>query len=107
MVQRLCDTCGVNIPEGGLFYRCRTEIVSGFDHVIPESQLKDPDALIRSACKALSGKAQKEVSAEVYEEISCTICPDCRTQLRKYLLAMKPDRAKSGKVLLFPPQPPI
>lgn len=107
MEQRTCDSCGVFIPEGRLFYNCRTEIISGFDNVISESQLKDPDALIRDACKALSGKAQKEVAAEVYEEISLVICPDCRAKLRKKLLAMKSSGDDSGKVLLFPPKVPI
>jgi hypothetical protein len=106
MEQHTCDSCGVNIPEGGLYYNCRTEIVSGFDNLIPDSQLKDPDALIRDACKALSGREQKEVAAEVYEEISFVVCPACRTMLRKQLLAMKLNGDTSGKVLLFPPKDP-
>ena len=107
MEEYVCESCKVRIPAGGLYYKCRTEIISGTDNYIPESQVKNPDALIREACKSLSGKSQKELVAEVYEEISFVICPSCRNRLRKQLLAMKSSKDGGGKVLLFPPKMPV
>ena len=97
-----CAGCGCSIPRGGLFYRCRTEIISGFDHYIPESEA-DGERLIREAGESLAGRSPAELEAEVYEEISFLVCPACRQKLRQQLLAMQARKAKAEKILLFRP----
>ena len=110
--KRECDSCGKPLPDGELFYHCRTEIIAGKDEVIPE--LKHPDKLIAMALSEIAGKDENELLDDIYQEIILQLCPDCRTILLKHLNSMlnkgckncpncapKPVK-KQGKLLKFP-----
>ena len=97
-----CQNCRQQIPAGGSFYCCRTEIVSGFDGRLPESDL-DPDHAIAEACDEIETFSAEEAMDDVYQEIKIILCPTCRLTLRDNLLAMKKPPKKSTKVLKFPP----
>ena len=76
-----CKSCGKYIPEGGLFYIGRIEIVSGFDGFIPEPT-EGPDAVIQSVLKDISGKSEEELEKDVYEKTELLLCDKCRNKLR-------------------------
>lgn len=99
-----CDGCGGTIPAGGLFYRCRTEIISGFDNYIPDPVDK-ADQVLKEACRSLKSASPEELMNDVYEEFKLLLCPACRQKLRKQLMAIKGGGKKTSKVLLFPPRP--
>ncbi len=103
MKKHICNNCGCQIQPGGLFYNCRTEIVSGFDNYIPDEE-ENGDGLIREACANMTGRSPEELSAQVYEEISFVLCPACRQKIRKQLLALQANRLNKDKILLFPPR---
>ncbi|MCJ7601029.1 MAG: hypothetical protein MUO63_05925 [Desulfobulbaceae bacterium] len=103
MKKHVCNSCGCKIQPGGLFYSCRTEIISGFDNFIPDDE-EDGEQLIKEACANMTGRSPEELSAQVYEEISFILCPDCRQKIRKQLLTLKANRLKQDKILLFPPR---
>ncbi len=110
--KRHCDSCGVPLPDGELFYHCRTEIIAGKDETIPD--LKHPDRLIAQALSEISGKDETELLNEVYQEIILQLCPSCRTILLKQIQSMlnrpckncsqcgPPAAKKAGKLLHFP-----
>lgn len=87
-----CKSCGRYIPEGGLFYISRIEIVSGFDGVIPEPT-EDPDTVISSFLKEFQGRqrdreTEKALENEVYEKIELLLCDRCRNKLRNCINLM-------------------
>ncbi len=99
MTEQICDNCHTKIPEGGLFYRVRTEIVSGFDNCIADSP--DPDGDIKRACDCLTDCSEKDMLAQVYEEISLLLCPACRKTLRTTLTGMQKQTFTRHKILPF------
>ena len=112
--ERNCDSCGKPLPDGELFYHCRTEIIAGKDSTIPN--LKNPDKLIAQAIAEISGKDEIELLNDVYQEFIMQLCPDCRIVLIKHIQSMfgsgcrncskcgtVPVR-KKGKLLKFPPK---
>lgn len=102
--EHICQCCGVTIPSGGLFYRCRMEIISGFDIYIAEYE-EDADKLIEEACREMAGRSPEELMNEVYEEISFLACPACRSKIRQQLLALLKKKSMPAKIILFPPKP--
>ncbi len=111
---RQCDSCGVPLPDGELFYHCRTEIIAGKDSTIPN--LKHPDKLIAQAIAEISGKDETELLNDVYQEFIMQLCPNCRVILIKHLQSMfgsgcqncskcapPAPTKKKGKLLHFPP----
>ncbi len=112
--ERNCDSCGKPLPDGELFYHCRTEIVAGKDATIPN--LKNPDKLIAQAIAEISGKDEVELLNDVYQEFIMQLCPDCRIILIKHIQSMFSSGCqncakcgvvpvkKKGKILKFPPK---
>jgi len=113
IAKRICDSCGVSLPDGELFYHCRTELIAAKDETIPE--LKHPDKLIAMALSEIAGKDENELLDDIYQEIILQLCPDCRTVLLKHIHSMlnrgckncpncgpKPVK-KKGKLLKFTP----
>jgi len=112
---RQCDSCGKSLPDGELFYHCRTELVAGKDETIPE--LKHPDKLIAMALSEIAGKDENELLDDIYQEIILQLCPDCRSILLRHIHSMlnrntcpncskcgpQPIK-KKGKLLKFPPK---
>ncbi len=96
-----CQACHATIPEGTLYYCCRTEIISGFDGTLPELEV-DPEMMIQDACEEIVQRPAQELMDEVYQEIKMILCPECRKKLRAQLLALKSPPGKGGKLLHFP-----
>lgn len=112
--KRHCDSCGRSLPDGELFYHCRTEMVAAKDATIPN--LKHPDKLIAQALSEIAGKDENELLDDIYQELILQLCPDCRMSLLKMIQSMlnkgcqgcpncdtKPLK-KQGKLLKFPPK---
>jgi hypothetical protein len=112
--KRQCDSCGKALPDGELYYHCRTEIIAAKDETIPE--LKNPDKLIAMALSEIAGKDENELLNDIYQEIILQLCPRCRTILLKHIQSMlgkgcqscpgcgpQPVKRK-GKLLKFPPK---
>lgn len=95
-----CQACHRQIPPGSLFYCCRTEIISGFDGILPEVEI-DPDLIIQEACEEITAHSPQELLHEVYQEIKMVLCPACRLELRKKILSMTNRRKPGGKILPF------
>ncbi len=112
--KRECDSCGKDLPDGTLFYHCRTELVAAKDETIPE--LKHPDKLIAMALSEIAGKDENELLEDIYQEIILQLCPDCRVILLKHINSMLNQGCrncpncgpvplkKKGKLLKFPPK---
>lgn len=112
--KRQCDSCGKPLPDGELFYHCRTELIAAKDETIPD--LKHPDKLIAQALSEIAGKDESDLLDDIYQEIILQLCPDCRMTLLKHINSMlnkgcrgcancgpQPVK-KKGKLLKFPPQ---
>ncbi len=110
--KRLCDSCGKDLPDGELFYHCRTEMIAAKDATIPD--LKHPDKLIAQALSEIAGKDETELLDDIYQELILQLCPDCRMSLLKMIQSMmnkgcqgcpkckiQPVK-KQGKLLKFP-----
>ncbi|HIP40082.1 MAG TPA: hypothetical protein EYG88_11990 [Desulfocapsa sulfexigens] len=110
--KRHCDSCGRDLPDGELFYHCRTEMIAGKDSTIPD--LKHPDKLIAQALSEIAGKDENELLDDIYQELILQLCPDCRMSLLKMIQSMmnkgcqgcakceKQPVKKQGKLLKFP-----
>lgn len=97
-----CEICGAKIPSGDLYYNFTAKFISGFDNYIPEPEV-DAEQLITQAIKAIAGRSEKELTDDVYEEISLLLCPSCRKKIQKSLIPMKTVKPKSEKILHFTP----
>ena len=110
--KRHCDSCGIAMPDGQLFYHCRTELVAAKDETIPD--LKHPDRLIAQALSEIAGKDENELLDDIYQEIILQLCPPCREKLQRLIASMlnqgcrncskcgPPPAKKEGKLLTFP-----
>ena len=67
----ICQTCGTGIPPGGVFYIGRTEIISGSDGILSDTE----ESAYRIIEKAL-------------KEIKLTFCGRCRLLFRDKILDM-------------------
>ena len=88
-IKRLnCQACGVKIPPGGVFYVGRTEIISGSDGILPDTE-ESGDRIIEKALKEISKvKSEQDFMDEVYQEIKLTLCGRCRLVFRDRILDM-------------------
>ncbi len=81
-----CQTCGTVIPPGGVFYIGRTEIISGSDGILPDSE-ESGDKIIDKALKEITKvKSEQEFMDEVYQEIKLVLCGQCRLVFRDKIL---------------------
>ncbi|MDD3815705.1 MAG: hypothetical protein PHZ02_13785 [Desulfocapsaceae bacterium] len=108
---RTCDSCGIPILEGDLFYHCRTEIVAGKDQSL--SELKYPDQIIAQALADIATKEEQELLDDIYQEIILQLCPQCRSTLIQRIQSMvksckgcaqclpQQKGEKKGKILQF------
>ena len=112
--KKQCDSCGKSLPDGELFYHCRTELIAAKDETIPD--LKHPDKLIAQALSEIAGKDENDLLDDIYQEIILQLCPDCRMTLLRHIHGMlnrgcqscakcgpQPIK-KKGKLLTFPPK---
>ncbi len=88
-IKRLsCQACGTKIPPGGVFYIGRTEIISGSDGILPDTE-ESGDRIIEKALKEISKiKSEQDFMDEVYQEIKLTLCGRCRLIFRDKILNM-------------------
>jgi hypothetical protein len=88
-IKRLsCQACGIKIPPGGIFYIGRTEIISGSDGILPDTE-ECVDKIIEKALKEISKvKSEQDFMDEVYQEIKLTLCGRCRLIFRDRILDM-------------------
>jgi len=88
-VKRLdCQVCGAEIPPGGIFYVVRTEIISGSDGILPDSE-ESGDRIIEQALREITRvKSEQELMDEVYQEIKLILCGRCRLVFRDKILDM-------------------
>ncbi|MBW2466688.1 MAG: hypothetical protein JRF02_05250, partial [Deltaproteobacteria bacterium] len=86
-VKRLnCQVCGAEIPEGGVFYVGRTEIISGSDGILSDDE-ESGEKIIEEAMKELIRvKSEQEYMEEVYQEIKLILCGRCRLAFRDRIL---------------------
>lgn len=110
--KRQCDSCGTPLPDGELFYHCRTELIAAKDKTIPD--LKHPDKLIAQALSEIAGKDEHDLLDDIYQEIILQLCPTCRLTLLKHINSMLNSGCqncskcgpqlmkKKGKLLKFP-----
>lgn len=109
---RTCDSCGITIQDGDLFYHCRTEIVAGKNQSL--SELKYPDQIIAQALADIATKGEQELLDDIYQEIILQLCPQCRSTLIQRIRSMvksckgcaqcpssQPKIEKMGKLLQF------
>ena len=83
-----CQTCGTEIPAGGVFYIGRTEIISGSDGILPDTE-ESGDRIIEKALKEITKvKSEQEFMDEVYQEIKQVLCGRCRLDFRDKILDM-------------------
>ncbi|MDO8947359.1 MAG: hypothetical protein Q7U88_09400 [Desulfocapsaceae bacterium] len=83
---RTCDSCGITIQEGDLFYHCRTEIIAGKDQSL--SELKYPDKIIAQALADIATAEEQELLDDIYQEIILQLCPQCRSTLIQRIQSM-------------------
>lgn len=88
-VKRLnCQVCGAEIPPGGIFYVGRTEIISGSDGILPDTE-ESGDRIIEKALDEITRvKSEQELMEEVYQEIKLILCGRCRLIFRDKILDM-------------------
>ena len=88
-IKRLsCQACGVKISPGVVFYVGRTEIISGSDGILPDTE-ESGDRIIEKALKEISKvKSEQDFMDEVYQEIKLTLCGRCRLVFRDRILDM-------------------
>lgn len=108
---RKCDSCGMTLSEGELFYHCRTEIIA--DKAQTPLELKYPDQLIAQALSELEFRGEQEILDDIYREIILQLCPKCCTIFIQRIHGMinsgkictkcqsEPPMEKKGKVLPF------
>ena len=83
-----CQVCGTKIPPGGVFYIGRTEITSGSDGILPDTD-ESGDRIIEKALNEMSKvKSEQEFMDEVYQEIKLILCGRCRLIFRDKILDM-------------------
>ncbi len=83
-----CQVCGVAIQPGGIFYIGRTEIISGSDGILPDTE-ESADRIIEKALHEISKvKSEQELMDEVYQEIKLILCGKCRLIFRDKILDM-------------------
>jgi len=82
-----CQVCGTKIPPGGVFYRARTEIISGSDGILPDTG-ESGDAIIDKALSEVKELTEQQVMEEVYQEIKLVLCGQCRLVFRETILEM-------------------
>ena len=87
MEQLCCQICGTKIPPGGVFYRARTELISGSDGILPDTG-ESADAIIDKALSEVKELTEQQVMEEVYQEIKLVLCGQCRLGFRDTILEM-------------------
>ena len=83
-----CQVCGADIAPGGIFYIGRTEIISGSDGILPETE-ESGDRIIEKALREITKvKNEQELMEEVHQEIKLILCGRCRLIFRDRILDM-------------------
>jgi len=88
-VKRLnCQICGTRIPPGGVFYIGRTEIISGSDGILPDTDELNDKTIEKALHEITVLKSEQELMEEVYQEIRIVLCGRCRIFFRDKIFDM-------------------
>ena len=87
MQELCCQVCGTKIPAGSVFYRVRTEIISGTDGCLADTD-ESGDAIIDKALSEAEAFTEQQLMEQVYQEIKVVLCNRCRLVFRDTILAM-------------------
>ncbi len=77
-----CERCGKYLRPGGLKYRVDITITSAFNGVIDEHY---EEGEIKELVEEIKQMDPDELEKEVYQELTMTLCKDCRSGLIDYL----------------------
>ena len=77
-----CFRCGKYLRPGGLKYRVDITITSAFNGVIDEHY---EEGEMERLAEEIQQMDPEELEKEVYEELTITLCKDCRGELIDYL----------------------
>jgi hypothetical protein len=78
----------MEIMPGGIFYIGRTEIISGSDGILSDTE-ESAERIIEKALQEIKrGKSEKELMDEVHQEITLILCGRCRVIFRNKILDM-------------------
>lgn len=83
-----CQVCGTGIPPGGIFYIGKTEIISGSDGILPETEESGDRIIEKALAEITRAKSEKELMEGVYQEIKLLLCGPCRSVFRERILDM-------------------
>lgn len=88
-IERLvCQICGTEIQPGGIFYIGRTEIISGTDGILPDTDESGDRIIEKALWEITRGQSEQELMEEVYQEIKLILCGQCRIIYRDKILDM-------------------
>ena len=77
-----CFRCGKYLRPGGLKYRVDITITSAFNGVIDEQY---EEGEMKRLVEEIQQMDPEELEKEVYQELTVTLCKECRTGLINYL----------------------
>jgi hypothetical protein len=60
-----CQVCGTEIPPGGIFYIGRTEIISGSDGILPDTEESGDRIMEKALHEITKVKSEQEIMEEV------------------------------------------
>lgn len=100
MEDHICQICHVKIKPGGTFYKYKTEFISGFDGVLPETADLELDLL--EALSGLDKLSEEEAMDEVYQKIELVLCPACKDKICEQIKALTPKKKIGAKIIPFP-----
>lgn len=81
-----CQVCGTQIPPGGIFYIGRTEIISGSDGFLPDTDKSSEEIIEKALHEIKAVKSEQELMEGVYQEIRIILCGQCRILFRDKIL---------------------
>ena len=81
-----CQVCGTQIPQGGIFYIGRTEIISGSDGFLPDTDKSSEEIIEKALHEIKAVKSEQELMEGVYQEIRIILCGQCRILFRDKIL---------------------
>lgn len=77
-----CERCGKYLHPGGLKYRVDITITSAFNGVINEHY---EEGEMEKLVEEIKRMDPEELEKEVYQQLTITLCNDCRRELINYL----------------------
>ena len=80
-----CARCGKRIRKGGIFYRLKAELISGFDGQIFVDEKLDLEAFVEKVRERLDDLSSEEIEQQVYKKHEYVTCSECRDEIDNFL----------------------